>query len=100
MDEPVIQLLVFDGCPLADAARESLREALTELGRAHFEEINILDPNTAQEFRGWGSPTILIDGRDVSGAAKGDSVGCRLYDGPNGVPSPESIVKNIRRLSA
>lgn len=98
MAEPAIQLLVFDGCPLADAARESLREALNELGITHFEKINILEPNTAEELRGWGSPTILIDGRDVGGAAKGDSVGCRVYDTPNRVPLPETIMESIKRL--
>lgn len=96
MSEPKIQLLVFEGCPLADAARDALEVALTAVGVSRYEEVDILDPDTADELRGWGSPTILIDGQDVTGNAKGDSVGCRVYDGPDRVPSPEEIAAVIR----
>lgn len=98
MAQPTIQLLVFEGCPLADAARESLQQALGELGIPDFEEIDILDPSTSDELRGWGSPTILVDGQDVTGSARGDNVGCRVYSGPDRVPSPTAIVESIRRL--
>jgi hypothetical protein len=94
---PKIQLLVFPNCPLAAAARASLKQALDELSIAAHEEIDILDPATPDELRGWGSPTILVDGEDVSGAPKGDSVGCRVYQEPGRVPSPATIVAGIRR---
>lgn len=66
------------------------------VGLREYEEVDILDPSTAEELRGWGSPTILIDGRDATGNARGDSVGCRVYDGPDRVPSPEDIAAVIR----
>ena len=94
-DTPTVQLLVFKNCPLADAARASLRKALAELSNAGYTEVDILDPATPEELRGWGSPTILVDGVDVSGAPKGDSVGCRVYQGPDRVPSPATIVASI-----
>lgn len=99
MTQPRIQLLIFDGCPLAEAARDSLSNALTALGFSDFEEIDILDPATSEELRAWGSPTILVDGRDVGGAAKGDGACCRLYSGSDRVPSPSTIVASISKLS-
>jgi len=96
---PRIQLLVFGGCPLDDAARDSLSKALTALRFSDFEEIDILDPASPEELRAWGSPTILVDGRDVGGAAKGNGACCRLYSGSDRVPSPSIIVASISKLS-
>lgn len=98
MVHPKIQLLVFDGCPLADAARRSLRTALDSLGVNGFEEIDLLGPATPYELQGWGSPTILVDGLELTGSVKGNAVCCRMYEGENGVPSPEMIAEQIRRV--
>lgn len=100
MTYPRIQLLVFDGCPLAAAARSSLQAALELLGLREFEEIDLLDPATPDELRGWGSPTILVDGEDLTGNAKGDAVSCRVYDDETGVPGPETIARQIRRVAS
>lgn len=100
MTQPKIQLLIFDGCPLADAARTSLQTALASLGLRDFEEINILDAATPNELKGWGSPTILVEGEDLTRNAKGEGVGCRVYNTPNGVPSPQTIAKRIRSLTS
>ncbi len=97
MNELSIQFLAFDGCPLAEAARRSLEQALAEVRLGSYEEIDILDPDTPEDIRGWGSPTILVNGKDVSGNPKGNSVGCRIYPDPDRVPSPESIVQCIKR---
>lgn len=97
MAQPKIQLLVFDGCPLAHAARNSLRAALESLGLQGFEEIDIGDANAPAELRRWGSPTILVDAHDVAGNEKGEAIGCRVYDGPDRVPTPGEIASAIRR---
>ena len=97
---PAIQLLVFEGCPLADAARCSLQTALDSLGICDFEEIDLLDPKTPDELRRWGSPTILVDGEDVAGMAKGNGVGCRVYDSETSVPGPETIAEKIRCVAS
>ena len=96
---PKIELLIFANCPLADAARASLMQALAELSIATYDEIDLLDPTTPDELRGWGSPTILVDGEDASGAPKGASIGCRVYQEPGRVPSPATIVAAIRSWS-
>ena len=91
-----VQFLAFSGCPLADPARDNLKKALANCGMSDFEEVDILDPATPDELRGWGSPTILVDGVDVTGQPKGNSVSCRVYPDPGGVPNVASIVKGIK----
>ena len=92
-----VQFLAFDGCPLAGAAREALDAAMAELGLAGYEEIDILDPATANDLRGWGSPTILVNGVDVTGSAKGGGAGCRIYATASRVPETSLIVERIRQ---
>jgi mercuric ion transport protein len=89
-----IHLLHFQGCPNVDAARKALREALVaeQLGTP-IEELDVEDPAAPAWARGWGSPTILIDGQDVAGQQPSGSSCCRLY--ADGAPSVESIRARI-----
>jgi len=96
MADVQVQFLAFDGCPLADAARVVLDQALAECGLKGYEEIDILDPGTSDDLLGWGSPTILVNGVDVTGQPKGDSVSCRVCPGPDRIPDPASIVTSIK----
>jgi len=96
MPRPVVQLLVFAGCPLADAARLALEQALAQCGFEAYEEIDLLAPETGQELRGWGSPTILVDGEDVTGEPKGQEIGCRVYPGPTRVPEVAAIAARLK----
>ena len=80
-----VQLLFFGGCPNAEATRAVLRQALSECGRpSEFEELDVGAPQTPPELRDWGSPTILVDGRDVGGLAAPTGSSCRLYPGADG----------------
>ena len=89
-----IQFLSFEGCPLSDAARDQLDQALNACDfNEKYEVIDIMDPDTSEDLRSWGSPTILINGLDVTGFPKGDSVGCRIYPGPERVPNSDEIMK-------
>lgn len=87
-----IQLLYFTGCPNVDASRAALHEAL-EGTTLEVEEIDVEDPAAPSWARGWGSPTILIDGIDVAGHKPSTSSACRLYTG--GAPSVASIRERI-----
>jgi copper chaperone CopZ len=91
-----IQLLYFDGCPTLPRARQALRDALAaEKIDDPIEEIDV-EASTAPEWaRGWGSPKILIDGKDVTGTTRATGAACRLYQG--GGPSVAEI---RRRLAA
>jgi len=85
-----VQFLAFSGCPLAEPARENLKKALAG-SETEFEEIDLLDSDCPTDLPGWGSPTILVNGEDVTGQPRGNSVSCRVYNTPGGVPSVESI---------
>lgn len=99
---PHIQFLSFDGCPLAAAAQVALEHALQSCGlRAdYYEAVDVLDPSTPESLATWGSPTILVNGHDVTGHAQGDAVGCRIYDTTDQVPTVESIATAIRNSIA
>ena len=94
-----VQFLAFSGCPLADPARENLKKALADCSISDFEEVDILDPASPEELRGWGSPTILVNGLDVTGLPKGYSVSCRVYPFPGGIPDVQSIVAGLKVAS-
>ena len=89
-----IQLLHFPGCPNVDAARGALHAAVAaEKVDDPIEEIDVEAAGAPAWARGWGSPTILIDGTDVAGQERSESSSCRLYAG--GAPSVESIRARI-----
>ena len=80
-----VQLLSFPGCPNTAAALESLREVLaSRRPGVHVEEIDMTATDAPAGLRGWGSPTILIDGQDVGGAVAPGHTSCRLYRDANG----------------
>lgn len=85
-----LQLLYFEGCPNLGPARRALREALAaEQLEIPVEEIDVAATDAPTWARGWGSPTILIDGADLTGATRSSGSSCRLYQG--GAPSVDEI---------
>ena len=91
------ELIYFLGCPNVDEARAQLERAFTEARLAPcWVEYQTDDPALPEYARGYGSPTILVEGRDVSGGDGGSAVTCRLYVDDAGrratVPSLASIV--------
>ena len=95
MSDLTVQFLAFDGCPLADAARANLEQALTDCGISGYRAVDLLDPATPEDLKGWGSPTILVNGMDVGGQDKGNGVGCRIYPGADKVPSAAEIAAKL-----
>ena len=95
-----VQLLYFPGCPHVDATRRELRAALEAAGMGDVlvEEVDVEAPTTPPQLKGWGSPTILLDGVDLAGDQGPSGLSCRLYeaDGLAGVPSKKSIEERLR----
>lgn len=93
----VIDLIYDRECPNLGAARERLGCALRDLGLAErWREWDLGDSQAPAEFRRYGSPTILINGRDVAGSEpQVEGATCRLYRDdlgrPAGAPSVEAI---------
>lgn len=91
-----IQLLSFPGCPHAEGARECLRRVLGSLGLPPtFEEINVSQEECPETLKHWGSPTVLVNGRDVEGSSSAEGGACRLYSSPSGLSGvpPEGAIR-------
>ncbi|GJQ27815.1 MAG: hypothetical protein HBSAPP02_28470 [Phycisphaerae bacterium] len=98
-----VQLLYFAGCPNVETARGALARALRAAGLPpQFDEIDVSAPTTPAPLRQWGSPTILVDGVDVGGAAEPTGLTCRLYSrkccsSQAGAPSETLIRRALER---
>ena len=93
----IVQFLSFPGCPLESRARAELEKALAECGLDRYDNVDVMAEQTADELKAWGSPTILVNGKDVTGHPVGDGVGCRVYSGGKGVPDAQTIVEFLQR---
>ena len=99
---PKVELIYDEDCPNIEAAREQLRRAFREVGQpAHWQEWDRKDPSGPAHVRQFGSPAILVDGRDVAGASPSDGADyCRVYHSEQvayqGVPPVEAIASALR----
>lgn len=85
-----IQFLFWEDCPSHPDAWRRLHDVLDELGIvAEVERIEITTEAEAQRRSFAGSPTILIDGRDIDPQPELPArLTCRLYFHEDGRPSP------------
>jgi mercuric ion transport protein len=89
-----IHLLYFQGCPNVEPARAALRDALSAEGvDVHVEEVDVEAADAPAWARGWGSPTILIDGKDLAGESRSTGSSCRIY--ASGAPGVDEIRERI-----
>lgn len=98
---PAVELLFFPGCPHVAAARDQLRHAFAQAGLTpDWAELDISSPDAPAYTRVFGSPTILVAGRDVAGGTPAGGQSCRLYHGSdaNGVPALDDILRALRAL--
>ena len=71
-----IDLVWSDGCPNAPEARKNLAEALDRVGLPHeWNEWRIGDPDVPERANGFGSPTVLVEGKDIAGTVSGGDEG-------------------------
>jgi mercuric ion transport protein len=93
---PRVDVIYFRGCPHVHAARVRLARAFAMAGLPpRWEEHDLGSPGVPADLRRYGSPTILVNGRDVVEAKQSDSVSCRVYGG-DGVPSVTCIAQALR----
>lgn len=88
-----IELVYFEGCPHAVKARENIKSALEAAGQeAHWSEWDLEAESTPDRYRQHGSPTVLIDGHDVTGDGHGAiAMACRA----DGAPSASLIAERL-----
>jgi mercuric ion transport protein len=97
-----VELIYEHGCPGVPETRHALLEALTSLNmEAEWNEWERSDPGIPAHAQGFGSPTVLVEGRDVAGdEADMESNCCRLYrsgEGYSRSPSVEMIRQALRK---
>ncbi len=99
-----VTFLYFEDCPSHNVALARLREVLHEEGiQADIKITKVETDEQAQELNFIGSPTILIDGKDIVAPQDAAIVGlaCRTYTLEDGrispLPSYEMIRNGIRR---
>jgi hypothetical protein len=107
--EPEVELLWWDGCPSTEHARELLRAALNAVGldSAEIRMVEVQTDTQAQSLGFGGSPTILIDGVDVTELACDEGserarepapagLTCRAYRRRDGRISPTPDPEDLR----
>ncbi len=98
---PKVELIYHTGCPNLQKARDSLNLALAEVSMdRNWVEWNSDDPAAPDYAKKYGSPTILVDGKDVENCdPSGGGNSCRVYhldEGKmTGVPTVEMIKKEL-----
>ena len=109
MSIPRIELVYDRTCPNVNRARENVTAALRELqAPLIWTEWDREAAETPSNRRDFGSPTVLVDGRDVgcdeTTAPRSDANSCRVYFDPNGnclcgAPSAQLILDAIHAVA-
>ena len=95
-----VRFLFYEDCPSHEPALERLHEVLAEEGiDADVEVVKIESEEQGQELRFVGSPTILVNGRDIDPPPPDSHYGltCRAYRLEDGRISPLPSQGMIRR---
>lgn len=92
-----VVLLYATDCPNVREARTNLLHAFTCAGVSPaWRELDLHADETPETWRRLGSPTVLVDGRDVAGAEAGAGASCRVYEGLARAPDVETIAARLR----
>lgn len=99
---PIVELVYDRDCPNVADCRAALIVALETMGLPTvWKEWERGSPDIPGEYLGFGSPTVLVDARDVhTGARNGESAGssCRIYaDAASGELTGFPSVSSIER---
>ena len=98
-----VELIYDPACPNVGKARQVLGEAFAKVGIASsWAEWDRESPESPEHARRYGSPTILVNGKDVAGEKPNDGANsCRVYSdgetGFSGVPSADDITAALTR---
>jgi hypothetical protein len=92
-----IEFLYFDGCPNTPQLREYLEAALEQTDGS-FAAIDLMKLDETDIRRGYGSPTILVDGHDLFDMPEPNAptMSCRIYAG--GVPNTDTLIAKLSEI--
>jgi hypothetical protein len=106
---PRIELVYDPTCPNVEQARAAIRGALAAVGAPiAWRETDCSDDATPAALRALGSPSVLVNGRDVGCGggtmARAEANSCRIYRDDCGcicgAPSVELILETIAATRA
>ncbi|MFC3674047.1 MerC domain-containing protein [Ferrovibrio xuzhouensis] len=94
---PSVELVYENTCPNVEAARARLAEAFRAAGIAPvWSEWEVGNPQAPEHVRRFGSPTILVNGKDIVASPDEDAGSCcRIYalnGDERGVPPLDAVV--------
>jgi len=102
---PKVELICEKTCPNINPARDLLSSELNECGlTSYWQEWEVNNPDAPDYVRGYGSPTILVNDKDVAGEQPSEtSACCRIYatsdaNSNKGVPLLEAVIKSLKTL--
>lgn len=101
---PTIEFIYDRDCPNVEGARAALRDALSPLKRTLvWQEWDRADRKAPAYVRAYGSPTILVDGKDIASMPPGDASACRVYrnerGNTRGIPDNQLILAAVQQTS-
>jgi len=89
LNEPLVEVLTFEGCPRAEPAFELVERVVAASGiSATIRHVDVPDADAAAAHRFLGSPTIRVNGRDIEPGAGERAeyvLSCRIYRTANGI---------------
>lgn len=99
--KPRVELIYDADCPNIEGARTAIVRAFVQVGLAPaWTEWDCGAPEGPAYAGAFGSPTILVEGRDVDGATAGETAGsCRLYDQTAGLEAVALVERITAALS-
>ena len=93
-----IEVLGFKGCPNTPTILANTKAAVARLGLdasvAYIDQERLPEGDTR---RGWPTPTVLVNGRDLFGmpAPTSAAMGCRMYPGGGGAPTVDELAESL-----
>ena len=97
-----VEVLVFDGCPHAEAALQMAHSVAERLGPGiTVERIDVNTPERSNELGFLGSPSFRVNGADIEGrSASTGRLCCRTYENGAGVPAEWLLEATVLRALA
>jgi mercuric ion transport protein len=94
-----VELIYDDDCPNVALARSNLERAFSLVGfSSRWIEHRVGEDSVPEHARGYGSPTVLVNGIDVAPVEQGAEACCRVYEAEgrfSKAPDAEQIAKAL-----
>ncbi len=95
-DKIKIDIQYFNGCSNSSEMIHRVKEAIKgSEEKIEYDEVLVESNELAEKLKFRGSPTVLINGKDIEGREEPESaaLNCRVYE--NGLPTVEEIKNKI-----